>query len=71
MSRIRALAERGFIPTNDELAQAVSTEHLANLVAERARAAPDQGETDAESSEEDERRLADVAALDRRGGRFH
>ena len=51
MSRIRALAERDFIPTNEELAQAVSMEHLANLVAERARATTGQAESDAESSE--------------------
>ena len=55
MSRIRALAERGFIPTNEELAQAVSMEHLADLVDARARATTGQGETDAESSEEEGR----------------
>ena len=55
MSRSRALAERGFIPTNEELAQAVSMEHLADLVAARARATIGQGETDAESSEEEGR----------------
>ena len=55
MSRIRSLAERGFVPTNEELATAVSMEHLANLIAERARAATGRGEetSEAENDEAD------------------
>ena len=57
MSRLRSLADRGFVPTDDELASAVSMEHLANLVADRARrAATGQGEefSEAEPEEEDQ-----------------
>ena len=55
MSQGGFTADRGFVPTDDELASAVSMEHLANLVADRARAATGQGEefSEAEPEEED------------------
>ena len=53
MSRLRSLADRGFVPTDDELASAVSMEHLANLIADRARAATGQGEEFSEAEPEE------------------
>ena len=55
LARIRVLADRGFVPTDEELTQTVSMEHLADIVFERAKAATGQGEdpTDGESEESD------------------
>ena len=45
MNRLHSLALAGFEPTNDEYSQAVTMEHLADLVAQRAAEASDQAET--------------------------
>ena len=68
MSRLRSLADRGFVPTDDELiAGAVSMEHLANLVADRARAATGQGEEFSEAEpEEDDQHAAPSRSRSRR-----
>ena len=45
MSRLHSLALAGFEPTNEEYSQAVTMEHLADLVAQRAAEASDQADT--------------------------
>ena len=45
MSRLHSLSLAGFEPTNEEYSQAVTMEHLADLVAQRAAEASDQADT--------------------------
>ena len=45
MNRLHSLALAGFEPTNEEYSQAVTMEHLADLVVQRAAEASDQADT--------------------------